>query len=186
MPKFMSIRSAALCLGVVAGSVQAAGAAEIFDELRFGGLASFDSGSREQGMFIQGMVLFDPWDRESMSGWQRTLTPRIHVGGDIATANEADQIYAGFSWTTDINDLFFVEAGFGGSLNNGRLDWPDVDDGTPVVGSHLLFHEYAALGINIDKNWRVIAQIEHSSHAELADGANQGLSRAGVLIGYKF
>ena len=114
MPKFMSIRSAALCLGVVAGSVQAAGAAEIFDELRFGGLASFDSGSREQGMFIQGMVLFDPWDRESMSGWQRTLTPRIHVGGDIATANEADQVYAGFSLTTDINDLFFVEAGCGG------------------------------------------------------------------------
>ena len=76
-----------------------------------------------------------------------------------------------------------MEAGIGGSLNDGKLE----EDGMPgpKLGSALLFHEYAALGLNLDRNWRVIANIEHSSNANLAD-PNDGLSRAGVLVGYKF
>ncbi len=155
-----------------------------FDELRFGGVKSFErEGNREDGIFVTGMALFDPFGRDAAEGWQRTALPRVHVGADLSTAGETNQLYAGFTWTVDVSDLFFVEAGIGGSLNDGKLE----EDGMPgpKLGSALLFHEYAALGLNLDRNWRVIANIEHSSNANLAD-PNDGLSRAGVLVGYKF
>ncbi len=180
------IRIAVACLGLLTVAAPAAHAEnQIFDELRFGAVSSIAAGDNdEEGAFITGMVLFDPWNRDALDGWQRILTPRIHVGGDIATSDEANQVFAGFSWTADLGDRFFLEGGFGGSVNDGDLE----EDGTsgPKLGSHLLFHEYAAFGINIDANWRVIAEVEHSSHANIADGPNNGLSRAGVLVGYKF
>lgn len=185
MPNYRTIGSAAFCFGLLSAAVQPVQAAGVFDELRFGGVSSFvDGKAHEDGMFVTAMAFIDPWDRDSQDGWRRSLTPRIHVGGDISTAGEANQVFAGFSWTTDVNDLIFVEGGFGGSLNDGKLKYDGHD--SPALGSHILFHEYAALGLNIDRNWRVIAEIEHSSHANLADGPNNGLSRAGVLIGYKF
>jgi hypothetical protein len=31
-----------------------------------------------------------------------------------------------------------------------------------------------------------MAQVAHSSHANLCDGPNGGMTRAGLLVGYKF
>ncbi|MDP9839444.1 opacity protein-like surface antigen [Neorhizobium huautlense] len=158
----------------------------IFDEIRFGALVAVDKTPQndEKGAFVKGMVFFDPWNHDEAQGLQKLVRPRVHVGADIATANEASQIYAGFSWTANITDFLFLEAGFGGSLNNGNLEL----DGTrgPKLGCHTLFHEYAAVGVNLDPKWRIVGQIEHSSHANLCGEPNNGLTRAGVLVGYKF
>lgn len=155
-----------------------------FDELRFGvnrSVERFDN--EENGVFLTGVALFDPLGHGNASGLERLLVPRLHVGADISTAGETNQFYAGFSWTADLTDIVFVEAGLGGTLHDGKLD----EDGTPgpKLGSRVLFHEYAAIGVNLDRNWRILGQIEHSSNANFAD-PNDGLSRAGVLIGYKF
>lgn len=158
----------------------------IFDEIRFGALVAADKTptNDEKGSFVTGMVFFDPWNHDEAQGLQKLVRPRVHVGADIATSDEASQIYAGFSWTANITDFLFLEAGFGGSLNNGDLEL----DGTrgPKLGCHTLFHEYAAVGINLDPKWRIVGQIEHSSHANLCGEPNNGLTRAGVLVGYKF
>jgi len=168
------------------GADMAASNNPIFDEVRFGALAATDSGYSfdESGAFVTGMVFFDPWNHDEAQGFDKLTRPRIHVGADLATADEASQIYAGFSWTANITDFLFLEAGFGGSLNNGDLD----EDGTrgPKLGCHALFHEYAAVGVNLDPKWRIVGQIEHSSHAGLCSGPNDGLTRAGILVGYKF
>lgn len=155
-----------------------------FDELRFGASASIErADNREEGVFLRGMVLFDPLGQASSDGWRRAMTPRFHIGADLPTAGATSQIYAGFSWTLDLTEIVFVEAGFGGALHDGKLS----EDGTPgpKLGSAVLFHEYAAIGVNLAPNWRIIADIAHSSNANLAD-PNDGLSRAGLLIGYKF
>lgn len=158
----------------------------IFDEARFGALVATDKtySNDEKGSFITGMVFFDPWDHDNAQGFEKFARPRIHVGGDISTAGEANQVYAGFSWTVPIGELLFVEAGFGGSLNDGKLE---SDGGRgPFLGCHTLFHEYVAAGVNITKNWRVVGTLEHSSHANLCGEPNNGLTRGGVMVGYKF
>ena len=159
----------------------------IFDEARFGVLTSIDSSDfgKEDGAFVSGMLLFDPWDHMETTGWDRLLRPRLHVGGTIATENETNQVYAGFSWTANVTDRFFLEMGFGGTLHDGDLDEGDGGNG-PKLGCRALFHEYVAAGLNVTDRWSLIAHLEHSSHAELCDGPNNGLSRAGVMVGYKF
>ncbi|MFD1744097.1 acyloxyacyl hydrolase [Rhizobium helianthi] len=158
----------------------------IFDEARFGALVAADKTytNDEKGAFISGMVFFDPWDHNNAQGFEKFIRPRIHVGGDISTAGEANQVYAGFSWTVPLGQYLFVEAGFGGSLNDGKLE---MDGGRgPFLGCHTLFHEYVAAGVNITENWRVVGTLSHSSHANLCGEPNNGLTRGGVMVGYKF
>lgn len=159
----------------------------IFNEARFGVLTSVDSSdlNGEDGAFVTGMLLFDPWSHMEAAGWDRLLRPRIHVGGTIATEGEANQVYAGFSWTANVTDRFFLELGFGGTLHDGDLDIDDGGEG-PKLGCRALFHEYVAAGFNVTDRWSVVAHLEHSSHANLCDGPNNGLSRGGVMVGYKF
>lgn len=158
---------------------------QIFDEVRFGVLTSIDDANEDGGAFIAATVLFDPWGHEDAIGWDKILRPRIHLGGTTATDSEPNQVYAGFSWTAHLNERFFLELGFGGTLHDGDLNAANGGDG-PLLGCRALFREYVAAGLNLTKNWSLIAQMEHSSHAKLCDGPNEGLSRAGVMVGYTF
>jgi len=186
LPKLLL--STLVTASIVAGwATQASAQERLLDEVRIGSLVAVDKTETndERGAFISGMVFFDPWGHNEAQGWEKLIKPRIHVGGNVATADEANQIYAGFSWTANLTDRFFLEGGFGGTLHDGDL----VADGTdgPKLGCSLLFHEYAAAGFNLNEQWRVVAHIEHSSHADLCKNRpNNGLSRAGVMIGYKF
>ncbi len=169
-----------------AWSGSAAAQDHLFDEVRLGGLMAADKTDTndEKGGFVEAMVFFDPWGHNESDGLQKLIRPRIHAGAAISSAGEASQLFTGFSWTVDLGDGFFLEGGVGGTLHNGDLR----NDGTdgPKLGCALLFHEYAAAGISLDAHWRVVAQLEHSSHANLCGDTNNGLTRGGVLIGYKF
>lgn len=169
------------------GSGQGMAQAEdkIFDELRFGASASVQGGdSREDGVFPEISVFFDPFGYETATDWkERLLRPRVELGTSIGTAGEATQFFTGFSWTIDLNKRAFLEAGIGGTIHTGKLD---DNGGGPALGCRLLFREYAAAGLNLDDHWRVLAQIAHSSDANLCDGPNDGMTRAGILVGYKF
>lgn len=159
---------------------------KIFDELRFGASGSVQGGgSHEKGVFPDVEVLFNPFGYNPAGDWKEQLShPRIHLGASIGTAGSADQLYSGLSWTMTHRSGFFTEAGFGGVVHNGNLrDW--TQEG-PQLGCHLLFHEYAGAGYNFDNHWSLMAQIAHSSHANLCDGPNGGMTRAGLLVGYKF
>lgn len=56
----------------------------------------------------------------------------------------------------------------------------------PELGCRVLFHEDLGPGYRFNAHWNVIAQIAHSSHANLCDGPNDGITRAGLQIGCKF
>jgi lipid A 3-O-deacylase len=178
-----SLLSAAL-LCLISSSTSALSQDNIFDEARFGVLTSVDGGHHEDGVFLTGMVFFDPFDHRDARGWDKLARPRIHIGADVSTAGATDQVYAGFSWTANLTDRLFFETGFGGTLHDGNLD--HRNDNGPRLGCRALFHEYAALGINMAANLTATAQIEHASHANLCDGPNEGLTRAGLLVGYRF
>jgi hypothetical protein len=158
--------------------------AKPFDELRFGVMASIQSGhTREDGLFTSATVFFDPFDAAaSQTLADHVLHPRVHAGAIVSTSGEASQVFAGFTWTVDITDRLFLDLGFGGALNNATLH--DSQDG-PSVGCHALFHESLAAGYKLDETWRIMATVDHSSNANLCHD-NDGLSYAGLSIGRKF
>ena len=180
----LSIASVGTAMGFFAMANSASAGEQIFDELRFGASASIQSGhSRENGVFPEITALFDPFGYDETVGWQRLLHPRVHVGTSIGTSGEATQFFTGFTWTVDFNEKLFAEAGFGGVIHTGDLD---EDDDGPDLGCRVLFHEYVGAGYRFTRNWNVMAQIAHSSHANLCDGPNDGMTRAGLQVGYKF
>ncbi|MDC7742214.1 acyloxyacyl hydrolase [Rhizobium binxianense] len=183
--RLLGIASVAAVVGMptMAGSANAG--EQIFDELRFGASTSVQSGhSREDGVFPEITALFDPFGYDTAVGWQQQLLhPRVHLGTSIGTSGEASQFFSGFTWTVDFNEKLFAEAGFGGVIHTGDLEG---DDDGPELGCRVLFHEYLGAGYRFSTHWNVMAQIAHSSHANLCDGPNDGMTRAGLQIGYKF
>ncbi|NKL66662.1 acyloxyacyl hydrolase [Rhizobium leguminosarum] len=183
--RLLGIASVAVVVGMptMAGSANAG--EQIFDELRFGASASIQSGhSREDGVFPKITALFDPFSHDTAVGWQQQLLhPRVHLGTSIGTSGEASQFFTGFTWTVDFNEKLFAEAGFGGVIHTGDLEG---DDDGPELGCRVLFHEYLGAGYRFNAHWNVMAQIAHSSHANLCDGPNDGMTRAGLQVGYKF
>ncbi|ACI55218.1 conserved hypothetical protein [Rhizobium leguminosarum bv. trifolii WSM2304] len=182
--RFLSRASVAVVAGTLAAGSANAGE-QIFDELRFGLSTSVQSGhSREDGVFPEITAFFDPFGYESAVGWQQQLLhPRVHLGTSIGTSGEASQFFTGFTWTVDFNEKLFAEAGFGGVIHTGDLEG---DGDGPELGCRVLFHEYAGAGYRFTPHWNVMAQIAHSSHANLCDGPNDGMTRAGLQVGYKF
>ncbi len=159
----------------------------IFDEVRFGATLPVAEGThKESGAFPSFTVFFDPLGANNASTLtEKILRPRIHAGTSIATSsNGVNQIYGGFSWDADVTERFFVELGVGATVHDGELDGDDSDGAR--LGCRLLFREYAAVGYRFDANWNLSATIEHNSHANLCDGPNGGLTRAGLMLGYKF
>ena len=156
----------------------------LLDEVRVGLSGSIQKGKTfEPGVFPSATVFFDPFDqRHAQSFFDHMLRPRVHVGAILSTTGGANQAYAGFTWTVPLGEKFFIDLGFGGSVTDASLDDPSK---RPVVGCRFNFHESAGLGYNINQNWRVLATVEHSSNADLCD-ENDGLSYAGLSVGYKF
>lgn len=171
-----------------AACAPAARAAEgIFDEMRFGATVPVAEGKhQESGLFPSFIVFFDPFGADNAGTLaEKILLPRVHAGASVATSsNGVNQVYGGFSWDADLTERFFVEAGVGATLHDGDLDGGDSDG--PELGCRLLFREYAAAGYRFDANWNLSATIEHNSHANLCDCPNGGLTRAGLMLGYKF
>ncbi len=111
------------------------------------------------------------------------LTPRVHLGLAADTGSGTDKIYAGLSWTWDIHTRLFLEVSLGGAIHNGALRATRVGHGS--LGSRLLFHERLALGLRLTPSVSALAFVDHASNAGLAS-ENDGLTQAGVLLGYVF
>ncbi|OWZ93196.1 acyloxyacyl hydrolase [Sinorhizobium sp. LM21] len=155
--------------------------------MRFGVTTSIASGGKqEDGVFPSFTLYFDPFNADGAADLgEKLLRPRVYTGAAVATSsNGVNQAYAGLSWTFDMTQRLFVEFGAGGTVHDGDLD--DPNGSGPQLGCRFLFREYAAAGVRLDEHWNVSATVEHASHANLCDGPNNGLTRAGLALGYKF
>nr|WP_245295107.1 acyloxyacyl hydrolase [Pararhizobium antarcticum] len=158
----------------------------VFDEVRFGTSASISNGNgHESGLAPSLTVFFDPFSETQAKGWTESiLEPRLYLGASVGTGDAVSQVYSGVSFDFSVTEKFFLELGFGGTVHDGNLK--DGRSSGPSLGCRLLFREYAAAGYRFDDNWQVLATVDHSSHANLCDGPNDGLTHAGLAIGYKF
>ncbi|MCM2293754.1 acyloxyacyl hydrolase [Allorhizobium sp. BGMRC 0089] len=174
--------ASAAIIGATSSSAVAGSGGSIIDEVRLGVVTSIQS--NQNGIAGEGMVLFDPFHSETAHGfWEKLTHPRVHVGAEIGSRHLNDEAYAGFTWTVNMTDKIFAEAGFGGVVHDGATH--DSNDGGPSLGCKVLFREYAGLGYRFTQHWNVMGQVEHASNAGLCD-PNDGMTRAAVMIGYKF
>ncbi|MDX3926192.1 MAG: acyloxyacyl hydrolase [Shinella sp.] len=168
---------------LLAGPADALAGDKIIDELRIGGAASINgSKSREDGAIGSVELYFDPLeDTHASTAGKLLLEPRIHIGAS-GGPDATDRIYTGLTWDFPITEKFFAEIGAGGTIHNGSLDGGD----RPRLGCRVLFREHAALGYRVTEHVQILATIDHSSNADLCDGPNDGLTQAGLSVGYKF
>lgn len=106
--------------------------------------------------------------------------PRPHVGGTFNPSGTSEA-YAGLTWEHALVDRVFAEVSFGGAVHDG----PTGSNNPDSYGCTLLFRESASIGVDLTGELRLIATVDHISNAGLC-GENQGLTNAGVRLGYRW
>ncbi|MBP1851033.1 acyloxyacyl hydrolase [Rhizobium halophytocola] len=174
---------AALLLFLQAGTCNAADWS--VKEIRTGLSASIQDGrSQETGLFPNITFFFDPFDAmDATTPLDLLLHPRVNVGAILSTSGETNLAFGGVDWKIPVTDKLYLDLGFGGAVHDGTLT--GNTDG-PNLGCHLLFHESVAAGYRITDRFDLVASVDHSSHAELCDGPNDGVSHAGLAVAYHF
>jgi len=154
----------------------------ILDEVRLGAMGFWqNNASSNQGIYVTGEVLFDPFVRP-FDNWilNVLLRPRPHLGATVSP-DGPDQLFGGVTWTIPVWRSLFVETSFGGTVHNAPLKNAEV-----AVGCRVLFRESLGLGVDFGQHWRVVAGVDHSSHANLCGNENDGLTHLGASLGYRF
>jgi hypothetical protein len=153
------------------------------DEVRIGAMAAnLEDGSHGGDYTINGEVLFPRLGGGSYGDPIRDyfFHPRLHIGASISPGG-VDQVYTGLTWDHHLTDRIFFETSFGAALQDGETSGNDPDS----YGCSLNFRESASIGIELTEHLRVMATVDHMSNAGLCDG-NQGLTNAGVRLGYRW
>lgn len=113
------------------------------------------------------------------------LGGRIHpaLGGSINTGGGTSHAYLDARWQIDGPAGLFFAIGLGAAIHNGETG-PDEPD-MKALGSRVLFHIPAEIGIRFDEHNSLSVYFEHTSNAYTMD-YNEGLDRLGVRYGYRF
>lgn len=174
--------AAALTVASCALYAPGAAAGDLVDEVRLGASGLIKgSASTDDGVVGSAEVFLAPFQSSQTGVAKVLLEPRVQIGVS-GGADATDQAYLGLNWHVPITETFFAEIGAGGTVHNGNLD----SGSGPLLGCRFLFREHAALGIEVSEKVRVMATIDHSSHAGLCNGPNDGLTHAGLAVGVKF
>jgi lipid A 3-O-deacylase len=154
------------------------------DELRLGGsYHSIEGWTNEHGVDVTAEALFgrqDPQRPASISEF--FLKPRWHVGASLNTSGDTSQLYAGLTWDLYLTNTLFLEGTFGGAVHDGPLDEPH----RASYGCRANFRESAGVGLRLTEHWRLLAEIDHMSQAQLCADRNSGLTNVGLKLGYSF
>ena len=138
--------------------------------------------SQEEGFVdIGGSIVF-PKVGTGIAGIPSYWIPRAQIGGSVNPAGKTSFAYAGVTWTVPLASSVYFAFDFGGALNNGEANG-SVD--RVAMGCRGSFREAATLGYSLTEHVSVAATIEHFSNAHLCE-KNDGVTNAGLMVGYKF
>jgi lipid A 3-O-deacylase len=152
------------------------------DEIRVGVLAAnLENGGDGGDYTINTELLFSrlggPYND---SVFDTFFHPRPHVGASLSP-DGVNQLYAGLTWDYHLTNSLFVESSFGGAAHDGETAKNNPDS----YGCSVQFRESASVGFELTQHVRLMATVDHMSNAGLC-GENQGLTNAGVRLGYRW
>lgn len=155
----------------------------LFSEFRLGVLAADldPGGGSDDTVALSGEFLTPRRADRSSSIIEHFFSPRFHVGGIVNLGHGVHQAYAGLTWDYFIADRIFLESSFGGAVHDGGTSAYSFDS----FGCTVNFHESFAIGADITETVSILATVDHMSNAGLCD-QNQGLTNAGVQLGYRW
>lgn len=165
----------------LAGLLAAVPAHAGVSELRLG-LLDHDVGvfgtRKEDGLDGNLELLFD-----SPALLQPVWAPRPHLGVTVNSEGDANQLYAGLTWTWNPTSWLFIEGSLGGAIHDGELD--EVSREQKALGARVLFRESVSIGWRVDERHSLSVMLDHISNASLAEH-NEGLDTLGLRWGYRF
>ena len=107
---------------------------------------------------------------------------RPAVGASINTNGDTSHVYADARWQIDFGRVF-AGIGLGAAVHDGETGPPDAD--AKWLGSRVLFHIPAEIGVHLDAHNDLSVYFEHTSNAYTMK-YNEGLDRIGMRYGYRF
>lgn len=153
----------------------------IVSEVRAGVLAhdlGIFGNAKEGGASVNAEVYFK--DLKWIDGkWQF----RPSVGVTVNTQGDTSFAYANLNVSHPISEAVFVEAGAGVAVHNGEKRSSDPE--TKELGSQVLFHLSASVGVELSERVTLSAYVDHISNGNLAH-PNEGLETVGIRLGVKF
>lgn len=155
----------------------------LISELRLGVFAHDPWSPEKGGADLNAEILFAKPFQSVDPVWS-LLIPRPHIGATVNFEGKTSNAYAGFTWSYDITPKIFIEASFGGAVNNGETGFI-VPRGRVAMGCNWSFRESASIGYRFAANWSILATVEHFSNAGLCD-QNRGLTNVGARLAYTF
>jgi hypothetical protein len=105
------------------------------------------------------------------------------LGASINTGGDTSHVYLDARWQTDFASGLFFAIGLGAAVHDGVLGPTEPD--RKALGSRVLFHIPAEIGVRLDPHNSLSVYFEHTSNANLAD-SNEGMDRIGLRYGYRF
>ena len=112
-------------------------------------------------------------------------TLRPAVGGSINTRGDTSHAYVDARWQIDGPSRTFFEVGLGAAIHDGETGGIGADPNLKWLGSRVLFHIPAEIGVHLDAHNDLSVYFEHTSNA-YTQKYNEGLDRIGIRYGYRF
>lgn len=112
-------------------------------------------------------------------------TVRPVVGATINTRGDTSHAYLDTRWEIDGPSGTFFGLGLGAAVHDGETGGPASDPDMKWLGSRVLFHIPAEIGLHLDAHNDVSVYFEHTSNA-YTQKYNEGMDRIGVRYGYHF
>ena len=113
------------------------------------------------------------------------LFGRIHpaIGGTLNWRGDTSHAYIDARWEVETPVGLFFALGLGAAVHNGDLHLVRTD--AKALGTRLLFHVPAEVGVRLTSKSSVSIYFEHTSNGG-ASRFNEGLDRLGLRYGYRF
>lgn len=115
--------------------------------------------------------------------WGGTMRPVF--GGTINTEGDTSHAYIDARWQIDGPSGLFFGLGLGAAVHDGEIGGPGADPSKKWLGSRVLFHIPAEVGVHLDAHNDLSVYFEHTSNA-YTQTYNEGMDRIGIRYGYRF
>lgn len=110
---------------------------------------------------------------------------RPAIGGTINTRGDTSHAYIDARWQIEGPSNLFFGLGLGAAIHDGEIGGSGAALDAKWLGSRVLFHIPAEVGVHLDEHNDLSVYFEHTSNAYTQE-YNEGMDRIGVRYGYRF